>query len=279
MLRLLGGHSEIVKVLAETMPQGLSRIAYVNMKNSPTQGSSTALHVAAKKRYLDVIETLISEGADAKLPDRFGRTALHSVAYNGATKIARRLIESIPEGPDRVAYVNATDSSNFRALDRAVNSYDSNSQMIKILMDFGADPCVEPNRLVIEQTTDDSRNWVLIEPAPRLIAPGVGEVLIEEMRRRFIVAEDSIRFIWLSTVVTASFVHNWMPRPRTDARPQSSGVGSDSLVLEVSGAASGSSMVSVVYASGVVLSGAGTSSEALLDSALQDTFEDRFGLD
>ncbi|XP_065860533.1 uncharacterized protein [Euphorbia lathyris] len=109
----------------------LTRGADVNAKND---GGRTALHYAASKGWLDVAELLISHGANLNTKDKVGCTPLHRAASTGKSALCEFLIE---EG----AEVDATDKAGQTPLMTAVICY--NKEVALLLIRHGADVDVE----------------------------------------------------------------------------------------------------------------------------------------
>ncbi|AVP87971.1 hypothetical protein phytr_10430 [Candidatus Phycorickettsia trachydisci] len=80
---VINGSTEKVKELLE--------VKFLHVKDN--QGY-TLLHWSARKGYSDILNLLISEGADPNVTDESGDTPLHSVAMRGHTNIARLLVEA-----------------------------------------------------------------------------------------------------------------------------------------------------------------------------------------
>jgi len=64
------------------------------------QFHETVLHIAARGGLLNIVQYLISKGADVNTLDRYNNTPLHDVAYTGRIEIAKCLLEN---GADKLA--------------------------------------------------------------------------------------------------------------------------------------------------------------------------------
>ena len=100
----------------------------------------TALHVAAKKNSVDVVETLITYGADVNALDKHELTPLHIAAkYNPNVDVIRALVEA-GAAVDACAYdvVNGQLYKQFTPLHFAAK-YNPSAHVIRALADEGAD--------------------------------------------------------------------------------------------------------------------------------------------
>jgi ankyrin repeat protein len=148
------GHSEVVQVLLDAGAQ---------VDFTPGDGQ-TALHGAVESGEIDLVEFLISRGANPKQPAMHG-TLLHEAALSDgadAPQIARRLVE-LRLDP------NARGPAGATALLIAVR--EGNVETAQVLLDVGANPNLaddsnETALLLATQTAllgeEDERWWPLV---------------------------------------------------------------------------------------------------------------------
>ena len=133
--------------------------ALVNMTDTDTHLSETAIHSCAHFGRVEMAEFLIDKGINVSAFDNFGDTALHSVVTGMHPKEAmvRLLVEA---GVDTEATCNST-----TALHEAAMS--GNVRMVRCLLDLGANPNAADNlglRPWDWTADDDSRatiRWLL----------------------------------------------------------------------------------------------------------------------
>lgn len=125
----------------------LSRGADVNQKND---GGRTALHYAASKGRFKIAELLLSHGAKINAKDKVGCTPLHRAASTGNSEVSEFLIE---EG----AEVDDVDKAGQTPLMNAVIC--GNKEVALLLIRHGANVDVEDNEgyTVLGQASDDLR--------------------------------------------------------------------------------------------------------------------------
>lgn len=142
----------------EIMEFLLSKGANANLKND---GGRTALHYAASKGWLKIAELLISHGAKINLKDKVGCTPLHRAASTGNSTLCEFLIE---EG----AEVDATDRAGQTPLMNAVICY--NKEVALLLIRHGADVDVEDKEgyTVLGHASNDFRP-ILIDAAKAML--------------------------------------------------------------------------------------------------------------
>jgi len=81
------GHVKVVK--------GLLAHSKLNINESCEHMGGTALLLAARKGYANVVDIILRDGrAEPNCADYLGRTALWWAAYNGHTEVAKRLVQS-----------------------------------------------------------------------------------------------------------------------------------------------------------------------------------------
>ena len=115
--------------------EALEKGADVNaMTNFRYQVSETALHLASKYAYPEMVEMLLNAGADVNKTDTHGFTAL---MRSNESEIVRILLE-------RGAYVNAKNNHGETALIMS-SSYGANLEVVRILLEHGADVNAESN--------------------------------------------------------------------------------------------------------------------------------------
>lgn len=56
---------------------------------------STAVHIAASKGNISLVELLLSRGADTTAVTKYGRTVLHEAVFNGNVKVGRYIYFSV----------------------------------------------------------------------------------------------------------------------------------------------------------------------------------------
>ncbi|KAJ1389823.1 Ankyrin repeat [Sesbania bispinosa] len=136
----------------------LSKGADVNLKND---GGRTALHYAASKGWLKIAEILISHDAKINIKDKFGCTPLHRAASTGKSELCELLIE---EG----AEVDAVDRAGQTPLMNAVICH--NKEVALLLIRHGADVDVEDKEgyTVLGRATDEFRP-ILIDAAKAML--------------------------------------------------------------------------------------------------------------
>lgn len=143
---------------AEIVEILLSRGADVNLKND---GGRTALHYAASKGWLKIAEILLSHGAKIDLKDKVGCSPLHRAASTGNSELCELLIE---EG----AEVDATDKAGQTPLMNAVIC--ENKEVALLLIRHGANVDVEDKEgyTVLGRASNDLRP-VLIDAAKAML--------------------------------------------------------------------------------------------------------------
>jgi ankyrin repeat protein len=93
----------------------------------------TALMNAAQHDCEPCVRLLLEHGADARARTDAGLTALHRAAFHGDMRLVKLLL-------DAGAPVNVADDRGFTPLMIAVNSRTKNPDVIRMLLDRGADP-------------------------------------------------------------------------------------------------------------------------------------------
>jgi ankyrin repeat protein len=140
------GEAEILRVLLEAGASGAARakdVALNQPRDSEVDRSQlelrkkradgvTALMEAAHMECQECVRMLLEHGADAKAKTNAGLTALHRAAYAADPETMRLLLEA-------GSPVNVADDRGFTPLMMAVNSRTRNLQVVKMLLDRGAD--------------------------------------------------------------------------------------------------------------------------------------------
>ena len=93
----------------------------------------TALMSAAQADCEPCVRLLLEHGADARAKTDAGLTALHRAAFHGDARLIKHIL-------DAGAPVNAADDRGFTPLMMAVNSSRKNPDVVRMLLDRGADP-------------------------------------------------------------------------------------------------------------------------------------------
>ena len=106
-------------------------IAHAEDVNAKCCGSTTPLHVASLRGYVDVARVLLDHGADINARRDVDITPLHSASVNGHRKVVQFLL-------DHGATVDARDDFNSTPLFYA--SSDGHPEVARLLLDHGADP-------------------------------------------------------------------------------------------------------------------------------------------
>ena len=96
-------------------------------------GERTQLHYAALDDDVAAAESRLAAGDDPNASDREGFTPLHLAAQEGASNVARVLLD---RGPD----VDPVNSFGNTPLFTAVFNYRGDASVIELLRDRGADP-------------------------------------------------------------------------------------------------------------------------------------------
>lgn len=91
----------------------------------------TALHIAAKNRFVEIAKLLIKYGADVNAKDFGGCTALHWAAIHGDLPFIKLLLES-------GAAINIQDLADSTPLHETIRH--GQSEALKLLLEKGADP-------------------------------------------------------------------------------------------------------------------------------------------
>ena len=93
----------------------------------------TELHAAAHENDAALVDRLLDEGADVDAQDSGGFTPLHFAAEYSSVEAARRLL-------DRGAKVDVTNMHGNTPLFSAVFNSKGQGELIKLLLEHGADP-------------------------------------------------------------------------------------------------------------------------------------------
>jgi ankyrin repeat protein len=112
-------------------------------------GGFTPLMYAARENCRECVPILLKYGADVTLPDPGGMPPLSIALMNGTWDIAKRLIEAgsdvnqwdiYGQGPLNLAIVNLTVRGNGNPLDRDVPDRATPREVVKMLVERGANP-------------------------------------------------------------------------------------------------------------------------------------------
>ena len=106
--------------------------AEVNFVNSDNKYAMTPLMWASCRGDIELAEILIDKGANVNAFSRDGQTALRMAAYYFKTKMAKLLIKN---GAD----VNSVDEVGQTCLIDACDTFESMSEMSRLLTDAGAE--------------------------------------------------------------------------------------------------------------------------------------------
>ncbi|WP_319803449.1 ankyrin repeat domain-containing protein [Wolbachia endosymbiont (group B) of Aporia crataegi] len=101
----------------------------------------TLLHYAAKNNNSDLVDLLLTKGADINAKDNSGNTPLHLATLNGKLQVVKKLLE---KGAD----INAKDNSGNTPLHLAtfMATLNGELQVLEKLLDMGADINAKNNR-------------------------------------------------------------------------------------------------------------------------------------
>ncbi|TPX58126.1 hypothetical protein PhCBS80983_g03357 [Powellomyces hirtus] len=99
--------------------------------NATTQTGQTALHYAASKNHREIVDALLSAGADPSVKDATGQTPLHRAVTRGWTEVVRRLKE------DARCKVNVRDAVGNTPLYLAAE--EGHVEIVRYLLQVGAD--------------------------------------------------------------------------------------------------------------------------------------------
>lgn len=124
------GHNQ----LDESIIKGLSAVYPEAAEEKSTHRADTPLHRAVQGGHADVVDCLLSAGADLEAQDVEGRTALHEAAYLGFTEIAKTLIA-------HGANVNAVAGTSWRYGDTPLQmaAHGGHTATVALLVAHGAD--------------------------------------------------------------------------------------------------------------------------------------------
>ncbi|PIB34996.1 hypothetical protein BFP72_06115 [Reichenbachiella sp. 5M10] len=92
-----------------------------------------------RKQLQEILELLISHGADLNVKTKPGYTACHLAAMSNNLEALKLLIENGADKDIRDPYGNTL-------LTTAVASFDGDDSIVKYLLDLGMDPLAENNR-------------------------------------------------------------------------------------------------------------------------------------
>ncbi len=171
MMRILDTNRTLHISLSVASAVFLFVVAFIVMPTAPARTQDEAnteqvLRDAVANGNLDLVKSLISEGANINEKDEEGRTLLHTAAYFGRRNATKFLLEkgadvdakdesgqtplhlavdysSVPHVPklllDREAEVNARDKVNNTPLHLAVNGWNEDESLLELLFHKGAD--------------------------------------------------------------------------------------------------------------------------------------------
>ena len=109
----------------------ISSGADTNLRNSK---GKTALFLACERQLSDIAEILLKSAADPNIPDNEGQTVIFLVIKNREAKLLKLLINAKAE-------VNGKDAEGFTVLQRAAMNKDYD--LVQLLLDAGAPPTVQ----------------------------------------------------------------------------------------------------------------------------------------
>lgn len=119
---------QVVQGLVSTLPRP-------NLEFCEERAGNTALHLAARAGYVEIVGCLINAGAKVDSTDNQLRTPLHLACRANNLPIVRLLVE---HSDDPRSYVNTNDALDQNALFDAVDRGDEG--VIRYLLAVGADP-------------------------------------------------------------------------------------------------------------------------------------------
>ena len=180
-LAAASGYEVIVKQLCDHVQsrgeeRGDAGVSLTKMVNAQNALGETALIVSAMYGHEDSVGLLLDAGADVKIADEGGVTALLTACTNGNEKIARRLME----GEGNSAMIEQRGSRGETNLMSACRY--GHLWMVRTLLTMGAKPNVVDNKgesalmhvCQYEQDDDDETLWLLLKAGASvdLVRPG-----------------------------------------------------------------------------------------------------------
>lgn len=123
----------LIKLMANTRKN--AGPTWIDKRNKDGQ---TVLHIAARRGYVSIVQWALGEGADVKILNSEGRTALFGAVEGRHESVARLLIE---QGKEKGMEINQVDKGGKSALDVAVAIADGKGlSMVELLLDNQASP-------------------------------------------------------------------------------------------------------------------------------------------
>ncbi len=127
---LAAAKSGNVTELQVEIAKGVNIDAHEHLILVSQQSGFTALHWAAKGGHTELVQTLLSHSANAKLKDSFGRIPLHIAALNGNDAVVQQLVE---HNPELVDWCGSFYSPLYIA------AFENQSSTVKLLQSLGGD--------------------------------------------------------------------------------------------------------------------------------------------
>ena len=130
-------NTDIIGTIMNNSVEVYSFITQANV-NDRDRDKRTAIYMSITMGYDEMTDYFLEIGADVNIADKDGFTPLHFAAIHYQVKILKRLIE-------RGAIIDAQDSWGNTPLWRAVYESRERGEVIKILLQYGADKNLKNN--------------------------------------------------------------------------------------------------------------------------------------